>query len=358
MDSFGEVFTLTTWGESHGEMIGGVIDGCPSGFLLDFEHIQEALNLRAPGKDASVTQRKEPDKVVFVSGVWEGKTTGTPLAFYILNEDKKSKEYPKPYEGYRPGHAHFSYEKKYGIFDHRGGGRASARETALRVVAGAIAEQFLEEVGISIHAALDSVGPLSREAGEELFLSSYPAYLEEMADRGDSVGGVVSFLGEGIPPGLGEPIYNKFSARLGFGMLSIPGVKGFEIGRGREASLMQGSSHNDFWGIEENAVKALKNDAGGVLGGITTGEPVYGKVFFKPASGISLPQKTVDCKGQPQIYSLPHTKRHDPCIAIRGVFVVKAVFAMVTFDFVLLNRLSKWEYGKRAKREKLPQLGV
>lgn len=300
-NSFGEIFRWTTWGESHGKAIGVVIDGCPAGLDLSEERIQRDLDRRAPGTSSYVSSRKEPDRAEILSGLFEGKTTGAPISILIANCDADPSKYEPIKHLVRPGHANATYLAKYGIFDHRGGGRASARETACRVAAGAVAKALLGEIDISAKV----VTPTEAEGG-------------------DSIGGIVEAIATGVPPGLGDPIYHKLDAQLAYAMLSIPASKGFEIGSGFSCATMRGSEHN-----------ALEQ---GVLAGISTGNPIRIRVAFKPTSSIKKAQPTTDLEGNPATFKLPEGSRHDPCVAIRAVPVVEAMFACVLADQLLQNK--------------------
>lgn len=323
-NSFGLIFRITTFGESHGKAIGVVIDGCPAGLLIKEEEINAALALRAPGKEALTSPRAESDQAEILSGVFEGKTTGAPIAIVIFNHDADSSKYEPIKELIRPGHANATYLEKYGVFDYRGGGRASARETACRVAAGAIAKKLLASAGINVQAYLkneETLRPL----------------IEEAKQSGDSLGGIVEFVAT-VPAGLGDPLYEKLEARLAYALMSIPASKGFEIGSGFASATMRGSEHNDLF-IEKGVTET--NHAGGILGGITNGMPVVGRVAFKPTSSITKEQKTVTLTGEQATFSLPPGSRHDPCVAIRAVPVVEAMVALVLADALLVNRSAK-----------------
>lgn len=301
-----------------------MIDGCPAGLEISEEEIREALKKRAPGRDPHTSPRKEPDAAEIYSGVFEGKTTGAPISIFIPNKDADPSKYNSIKDFYRPGHANFTYLEKYGIFDHRGGGRASGRETACRVAAGAVAKKLLKHFGITCTATLDEACDIAK-----------------IKDEGDSVGGVVSFRAVGLFAGLGDPIYEKLEAKLADAMLSIPASKGFEMGEGFQAAVMRGSSHNDPFILEEGRVVTQTNHAGGTLGGISTGMPLYGKVAFKPASSIQSPQETVTLDKEAATFQLPEGSRHDPCVAIRATPVVEAMLALVLADALLLHRSSR-----------------
>lgn len=351
-NSFGNKFRITTWGESHGPCIGCVIDGCPSGIELSADYINQALKRRAPGQSAFVSERKEQDTVEIVSGLFEGKTTGSPLSLIIKNCDADPSTYEAMKDLYRPGHANYTYLKKYGIFDHRGGGRASARETAARVAAGAVAEKILEKESIKVIAFLHAVGSCKASVDYSVELEDKvmksPIFcpdvdieakmVQEIAKvkgEGDSIGGVVECVALNVPIGLGEPIYDKMQARLAYAMMGLPAAKGFEIGEGFFASTMKGSEHNDTFTLNDANLEFASNHAGGVLAGITTGAPLYFRVAFKPSSSIKKEQATLNTKGEEVSFSLPVGSRHDPCVAIRAVPVVKAMCQLVLVDFYL-----------------------
>lgn len=353
-NAFGRVFRITTWGESHGKAIGVVIDGCPAGIEIDESDINRQLALRAPGKRTHTSARREPDHAEILSGVFEGKTTGTPISILIPNVDSDSSAYEPIKNLLRPGHANFTYLKKYGVFDYRGGGRASARETACRVAAGAVAKKFLCQYGIVPLAYIKEIAGVQAHIDFEQ-LKTAPQLIQESplfcpdveathrmvkkieAAHQDSVGGIVELFVEGLPAGLGDPVYQKFEAVLAAAMMSIPASKGFEIGSGFEAARMRGTEHNDTYICEGEEVLVKTNHAGGTLGGITTGMPLIVRVAFKPTSSIQKPQETVDVEGHPAILKLPAGSRHDPCVAIRAVPVVEAMAALVIADAILCN---------------------
>ncbi len=329
-NSFGTLFRITTWGESHGKAIGVVIDGCPAGLPLTEEEVNTELALRAPGNSPYTSPRKEPDRAEILSGLFEGKTTGAPISIIIPNQDADPSKYAPIKELMRPGHANFTYLEKYGIFDYRGGGRASARETACRVAAGAVAKKFLAQFDITVTAYIHAIGDATTEA--EIIEA-----LENI--NGDSLGGIVGCTVAGLPIGLGDPVYEKLEANLAKGMLSIPATKGFEIGAGFEAARMKGSEHNDGFTTDESGnIVPASNHAGGTLGGISTGLPLNFRVAFKPTSSIAKPQPTVDMAGAPQTFELPPGSRHDPCVAIRAVPVVAAMAALTCADALLAAR--------------------
>ena len=350
-NSFGNIFKLSTFGESHGKALGGVIDGCPAGVELDFDTINKELNRRRPGQSEIVTQRKEDDSVEFLSGIFEGKTTGTPIGFIIVNKDQKSKDYSHIQNSYRPSHADFVYDKKYGFRDYRGGGRSSARETVVRVVAGSIAKMLMKDV--KINAFVSSVGEITYDyqnskidfdkiedsivrCPDEKTSDEMINLIKSIKKKGDTVGGVISCIISGVPVGLGEPVFNKLHAELGKAMLSINAVKGFEFGSGFKGSSMKGSEHNDSF----NADGTTKtNRSGGIQGGISNGMDIYFNVAFKPVSTIMRDQDSIDSDGNE--VKVKGKGRHDPCVVPRAVPIVEAMSALVLADYHLLNRLSK-----------------
>jgi chorismate synthase len=346
-NSFGNHFTVTTWGESHGKEIGLVIDGCPPLVPITEEEINLALAKRAPGKTPWTSPRLEPDQAYILSGLLEGKTTGQPIAISIPNRDAKPGSYQGLENILRPGHANATYLKKYGIFDHKGGGRASARETVARVAAGAVAEKVLQ--GVKVTAYLKAIGEIEAETIDLDHLQKSPLFfpdpkreveairlLEAIRQEGDSIGGIVEVVAQGVPAGLGDPVYDKMEAKLASYMLSIPASKGFEIGAGFSASKMRGSEHNDLFVSKD---LTATNHAGGTLGGIATGMPIIARVAFKPTSSIQKEQKTVTCDGEPTLFSLPAGSRHDPSVAIRAVPVVKAMMLLAICDYWIKERL-------------------
>ena len=332
-NSFGNLFRITTWGESHGKAVGVVIDGCPAGLEIHEQEINDALSLRAPGRNSYTSPRKETDAVEILSGMFEGKTTGAPISIMIPNKDADSSKYESVKELLRPGHANYTYLQKYGIFDYRGGGRASARETVCRVAAGAIAKKFLAQSGICISASLKQIGFLQNPSESEII-----ALIEKVKNQGDSLGGIVEFIASSVPVGFGDPVYEKLEAHLASAMMSIPAVKGFEIGSGFSSVCMKGSEHNDLFVNEEGRVRTQTNHAGGVLGGISTGMPIVGRVAFKPTSSIMKPQNSLTISGESASYLLPEGSRHDPCVAVRAVPVVEAMAALVLADAMLFKR--------------------
>ena len=352
--SFGKILRLSTFGESHGVAIGGILDGFPSGFEIDFEQLNLFLSKRKPGQSKLVTQRKEDDQVEFLSGIFEGKTTGTPIAFIIRNEDAKSKDYSHNKDVYRPSHADFTYDKKYGIRDYRGGGRSSARETVARVVAGGLAQQFLAAKGIQMQAFVDQVGSIRMpwkdqhesklcysETDIEASLVRCPdldysakmqTLIEDTKKNGDSIGGCIACKIVHVPVGLGEPVFDKLPAELGKGMLSINAVKGIEFGEGFGAVEMNGSEHNDTFDSDGNPTS---NNAAGTLGGISNGQPIYFRVAFKPVATIVKEQNTIDAEGNAT--TIAGKGRHDACVVPRAVPIVEAMSALVLLDFYLIQ---------------------
>ncbi len=353
MNSFGHIYRLTSFGESHGAGIGGVIDGCPAGIELDLSFIQHELDRRKPGQSKLTTPRKEADEVQFLSGVYEGKTTGTPIGFIVWNKNQHSSDYDNMKQVYRPSHADYTYQTKYGIRDPRGGGRSSARETIARCVAGAIAKLILRQKGITIQAYTSEVGtiklngsyldydlnrteetdvrcPDAKKAAEmETLIASVKA-------KGDTIGGVISCVIKGTPIGLGEPVFGKLHAALGQAMLSINAVKGFEYGDGFEAGHYQGSEHNDRFYNENGAIRTRTNHSGGIQGGISNGEDIYFRVAFKSVATVLMEQDTVNQDGEETI--LKAKGRHDPCVLPRAVPIVEAMAAMTILDYYLLQK--------------------
>ena len=350
-NKFGKIFTLTTFGESHGKAIGGVIDGCPANKNIDLSIVQFDLDRRKPGQSKIVTQRKESDKVEFLSGIFEGKTTGTPIGFIIVNKDQKSKDYDHIKNIFRPSHADFVYQKKYGIRDYRGGGRSSARETACRVVAGSIAKQILND--ISFKAFVSRVGDvsISSDFSKVNFenIEKNPVrcpdlkkakemenLIKSVRKEGDTIGGIVSCIIKNVPVGIGEPVFDKLHAELGKAMLSINAVKGFEYGSGFAGVKMKGSEHNDQYEADEST---KTNYSGGIQGGISNGMDVYFNVAFKPVATIMKDQRTIDSKGKET--SISGKGRHDPCVVPRAVPIVEAMASLVILDMILINNSKK-----------------
>jgi chorismate synthase len=355
-NTFGNLFKVMTFGESHGKGLGLIIDGCPAGIRLDEDFIKAEMQRRKPGQSKITTQRKEEDEFEILSGVFEGKTTGTPIGVVIHNTDQRSKDYSHIAEKFRPSHADFTYFQKYGIRDYRGGGRSSARETASRVAAGAIAKLFLKEYGIEIHAYVSQVGDLKlQKSYKELDLKlteenivrcpdpemaeQMIAYIDEVRKDRDTVGGIVSCVIKGSPAGLGEPVFDRLHAELGKAMLSINAVKGFEYGSGFEGVKMRGSSHNDAFYQEGEKVRTRTNHSGGIQGGISNGEDIYFNVAFKPVATIMQDQESVDEHGESVVVS--GKGRHDPCVVPRAVPIVEAMAAMVIADYLLISRTNK-----------------
>jgi len=350
-NSYGTIFKITTFGESHGDALGGIIDGCPPGITIDLNAIQQEMNRRKPGQSAIVSQRKEADEVQLLSGIFEGKTTGTPIGFIIPNTNQKSDDYSHIKDNYRPSHADYVYEKKYGIRDYRGGGRSSARETASRVLAGAIAKQIIPE--IKINAFVSSVGTIfldkpyqdldfsKTEANivrcpDEATSEKMETYIREIRKAGDTVGGTVTCVIQNVPVGLGEPVFDKLHAELGKAMLSINAVKGFEFGSGFCGAQMKGSEHND---LHNNDGTTKTNLSGGIQGGISNGMDIYFRVAFKPVATIMQVQETLNNQGDLELSQ--GKGRHDPCVVPRAVPIVEAMAAIVLADFFLLNKLYK-----------------
>lgn len=353
-NSFGKIFKLHTFGESHGEALGGIIDGCPSGFEIDLNDIQSELDKRKPGQSKITTSRKEQDKVEFLSGIFEGKTTGTPIGFIIKNEDQKSKDYTHIKSQFRPSHADYTYQSKYGHRDYRGGGRSSARETVCRVVAGALAKQILNNKNISFHAWVHRVQDIEVQKNlSELDLNikdqnivrcpdsetaeKMIKRIEEIKKSGNSVGGLIKCLIQNTPAGLGEPVFNKLHADLGKSMLSINAVKSFEIGSGLSGTFMTGMEHNDQMKTEQGKVRFLSNHAGGVLGGISTGEDILMSIGFKPTATIMNDQESIN--DQNENVTIKGKGRHDPCVLPRAVGIVESMAALVILDHLLLSGL-------------------
>lgn len=355
--TYGKIFKISTFGESHGVGIGVVIEGCPAGVNFDTDFIQSELTRRKPGQSRITTQRKEADEFEVLSGVFEGKTTGTPIALIIRNEDQRSKDYSHISAQYRPSHADYTYQVKYGVRDYRGGGRSSARETAARVAAGALAKLLLANFGVNIQAYVSQVGGMKLdksyteldltqtennavrcpdpEMAEQMF-----AYIDDVRKKGDSIGGVVNCVIKGAPAGWGEPVFDKLHAELGKAMLSINAVKGFEYGSGFDGVAMLGSEHNDAFFIDEKGdVHTRSNHSGGIQGGISNGEDIYFRVAFKPVATIMQDQESVDEKGD--IAIVQGKGRHDPCVVPRAVPIVEAMAALVLADFYLRNKASK-----------------
>lgn len=352
-NTFGNLFRITSFGESHGPGVGVVVDGCPAGLALDMARIQHDLNRRKPGQSALTTARKEADAFEILSGVFAGKTTGAPIAILIKNSDARSQDYSHIAEKYRPSHADYTYQEKYGLRDYRGGGRSSARITAGWVAAGAIAKQVIAGLGIQSQAYVSQVGdivlPATYSAQELAALNEndvrcpdpeaageMTALIKKVKKAGDTVGGVVTGLISGVPVGLGEPVFNKLHARLGMAMLSINAVKGFDYGSGFAGVKLRGSQHNDIFVQTESGVKTKTNYSGGVQGGISNGQDIYYRVAFKPVATIMQDQDSIDKAGNK--VTVQGKGRHDPCVVPRAVPIVEAMAALVMADFVLINQ--------------------
>ena len=345
-NSFGKLFTVTGFGESHGPALGCIVDGCPPGLELSEADLQRDLDRRKPGKSRHTTQRREADQVQILSGVFEGRTTGSPIGLMILNTDQKSKDYSDIMDRFRPGHADYTYKQKYGFRDYRGGGRSSARETAMRVAAGAIAKKYLKQkYGIEIRGYLAQLGPIRLElkdwsaVGENPFFSPDPekvaeleTYMDALRKEGNSVGARINVVASGLPPGLGEPIFDRLDADIAHALMSINAVKGVEIGAGFASVEQKGTEHRD----EITPAGFLSNHAGGVLGGISSGQDILASIALKPTSSIRLPGQSVDIKGEP--VEVVTTGRHDPCVGIRATPIAEAMLAIVLMDHVLRHR--------------------
>ncbi len=355
MNTFGNLFRLTSFGESHGEAVGGIIDGCPAGLELDMNFIQNELDRRKPGQSRITTPRKESDTVVFLSGIFDGKTTGTPIAFMVKNENQHSSDYENLKDVFRPSHADFTYFSKYGIRDHRGGGRSSARETIARVVGGAIAKLFLKKLNIDIKAYTSQVGHIALQKDYTLYdLSKIEdtavrcpdlekaeemiALINEVKSKGDTIGGIITCVVKGTPVGLGEPVFGKLHAALGSAMLSINAVKGFEYGMGFDVNH-RGSEVNDSFFNDHGTISTRTNNSGGIQAGISNGQDIYFRVAFKPVSTILMQQNTVDISGNETIVKA--RGRHDACVLPRAVPIVEAMAALVIMDYYLLANARK-----------------
>jgi chorismate synthase len=345
-NSFGTLFVVTSFGESHGPALGCIVDGCPPGMPLTPADLQVDLDRRRPGRSRHTTQRNEPDQVQILSGVFEGLTTGTPIGLLIENKDQRSKDYGDIKSKFRPGHADFTYQQKYGIRDYRGGGRSSARETTMRVAAGAIARKYLRSrLGIEIRGYLSQLGPLVLAANDLSVVDDNPffcadptrldelaAFMDELRAAGDSIGAKISVLASGLPVGLGEPVFDKLEADLAKGLMSINAVKGVEIGAGFQAITQRGSEHRD----EMTAQGFVKNDAGGTLGGISSGQDLLASIALKPTSSVSVAGKTIDTAGKET--EIITTGRHDPCVGLRATPIAEAMVALVLMDHYLRHR--------------------
>lgn len=356
MNSYGKIFKISTFGESHGVGIGVVIDGCPAGLAVDIDAIQHELDRRKPGQSRITTQRREADEVEILSGIFEGITQGTPIALLIRNEDQRSKDYSHLAKTFRPSHADFTYQQKYGTRDYRGGGRSSARETAARVAAGAIAKQLLAQIGVEIYGYVSQVGGLKLEKSyQDLDFSQTDnnivrcpdaetaekmiSLIDSVRKNRDTIGGVVSCVIKNSPVGLGEPVFDKLHAELGKAMLSINAAKGFEYGSGFEGVSLLGSQHNDIFYTENNRVRTKTNYSGGIQGGIANGEDIYFRTAFKPVATIMQDQNSINEEGE--TVNLEAKGRHDPCVVPRAVPIVEAMAALVMADFYLRNKLSR-----------------
>lgn len=352
-NSFGSIFKITTFGESHGKAIGVTIDGCPAGIEIDEAFIQSELERRKPGQSKITTQRKEPDHFEILSGIFEGKSTGTPMALLIHNTDQKSKDYSHIAKSYRPSHADFTYQEKYGIRDYRGGGRSSARETAARVAAGAVAKLVLRQLGIESVAYVSQVGELKVDKDytqldlskiennivrcpDEELAEQMIAHIDQVRKNGDTIGGIITGVVTGVPVGLGQPVFDKMHARLGSAMLGINAVKGFEYGSGFDGAKMKGSAHNDIFENDGDQVTTKTNLSGGIQGGISNGADIYFNVAFKPVATIMRDQESIDQDGNDVTVS--GKGRHDPCVVSRAVPIVEAMAALTILDFYLLNQ--------------------
>ena len=355
-NSFGNIFRLTTFGESHGRAIGGVIDGFPSNISIDMDFIQKELDRRRPGQSAITTHRKEGDKVEFLSGVFEGKSTGTPIGFVVWNEDQHPNDYNNMKEIYRPSHADFTYQTKYGIRDYRGGGRSSARETISRVVGGALAKIALKQLGIQIFAYTSQVGPIKLEGNymdydlskiennvvrcpDHEKAKEMEEYIAQIKKDGDTIGGVITCVIKGCPVGIGQPVFGKLHAALGGAMLSINAAKAFEYGNGFKGLKQKGSEQNDIFYNNKGSIETRTNHSGGIQGGISNGQDIYFRVAFKPVPTILMEQHTVNISGTDT--TLKARGRHDPCVLPRAVPIVEAMAAMTLLDFYLIDRTTQ-----------------
>lgn len=355
-NTFGTLFRLTTFGESHGAALGGIIDGCPAGLAINLDFVKSELQRRKPGQSHITTQRKEEDEVKFLSGIFEGKTTGHPIGFTIENTNQKSNDYEHIKDAYRPSHADFTFQEKYGIRDYRGGGRSSARETACRIVGGAIAKLYLKHRNVSIQAYVSQVGNIKLEKKyQDLDLSKTEesiircpdaataykmvSYIEDIRKEGDTIGGIVSCVVKGTPVGLGEPVFDKLHADLGKAMLSINAVKGFEYGEGFNSINFKGSELNDAFTSTDGKVNTTTNHSGGIQGGISNGQDIYFNVAFKPVATIMQDQQSIDKEGNET--TVKGKGRHDPCVLPRAVPIVESMAALVLVDHILRNKTSK-----------------
>ena len=354
-NSYGKLFTVTSFGESHGKALGCIVDGCPPGLELTEADLQHELDRRKPGKSRHTTQRRETDEVEILSGIFEGRTTGTPIGLLVHNIDQRSKDYSKIMDRFRPGHADYTYQQKYGFRDYRGGGRSSARETAMRVAAGAIARKYLQErCGISIRGYLAQLGPIAVDLKDWNSVENNPffcpdparvaeleAYMDELRKEGNSVGARINVVATGVPPGLGEPVFDRLDADIGHAMFSINAVKGVEIGAGFDSVAQKGTDHRD----EITPTGFLSNHAGGVLGGISSGQDIVVSIALKPTSSIRLPGRSVNIDGEP--VEVVTTGRHDPCVGIRATPIAEAMLAMVLMDHLLRHRAQTMDVNSR-----------
>ena len=345
-NTFGKLFSVSTFGESHGPALGAVVDGCPPGLELSAADLQVDLDRRRPGQSRHTTQRREADEVEILSGVFEGRTTGTPIGLIIRNTDQRSKDYSEIMDRFRPGHADYTYQQKYGTRDYRGGGRSSARETAMRVAAGGIAKKWLaDRFGIRIRGYLAQLGPIAVESVDWDQVEQNPffcpdaakvaemeAYMDELRKSGDSIGARVTVVAEGVPPGLGEPIFDRLDADIAHALMSINAVKGVEIGAGFDCVTQKGSEHRD----ELTPEGFVGNDAGGVLGGISSGQDIVASIALKPTSSIRIPGRSVNLQGEP--VEVVTKGRHDPCVGIRAIPIAEAMLAITLMDHMLRHR--------------------
>ena len=352
MNTFGNIFRLTSFGESHGQAVGGIIDGCPPGIEMDMDFIQSELDRRRPGQSRITTPRVEGDKVIFLSGIFEGKTTGVPIGFMVENQNQRSSDYDNLKDVYRPSHADFTYQQKYGIRDYRGSGRSSARETIARVVAGAVAKLYLKQIGVSVTAYTSQVGEIELENDYKKYdlskIEDTPVrcpdaekaeqmieLIKQVQYKGDTIGGVITCVIRGTPVGLGEPVFGKLHAALGAAMLGINAVKGFEYGHGFDVSK-RGSEMNDSFFDDNGNISTRTNHSGGIQAGISNGQDIYFRVAFKPVSTILMEQQTVDTNGKDT--TIKARGRHDACVLPRAVPIVEAMAAMVILDYYLLAK--------------------
>lgn len=344
-NSIGKLFTVTTFGESHGPALGCIVDGCPPGLAITEEDLQRDLDRRKPGTSRFTTQRREADQVKILSGVFEGQTTGTSIGLLIENTDQRSKDYSNIKDTFRPAHADYAYTHKYGIRDYRGGGRSSARETAMRVAAGAIAKKYLEKMGITVRGYLSQLGPIKVEQVDWDIIEQNPffcpdatkiegmeKYMDALRREGDSIGAKITVVARGLPPGLGEPVFDRLDAEIAHSLMSINAVKGVEVGAGFDAIEQKGSQHRD----EMTPEGFLSNNAGGVLGGISTGQDIVAHIALKPTSSITIPGKSIDRHGQP--LDVITKGRHDPCVGIRATPIAEAMLAITLLDHLLRHR--------------------